>query len=230
MRTPGQTILATVLLLNAADAFAQARGDWVSYRDAYRQLVVFEKYGKPKQLLQSTLQVVPLKPGATLDGLTLTLAGRSTNLSLPLDATGRATVPLVKSAYDDNAILMLNQGDGDYAFRPRISIAVQADGVYEAAELRQACEQALGFERYATPRRPVGARCSGVRFAFTGQSADVKVRQAGQESALPPGTGPAFPDVTQQHYAIATYHFRDWSPAGQVITRDVPVSISAIFE
>lgn len=230
MRITRHMILATVLLLSAAGAFAQARGDWVSYRDAYRQMVVFEKYGKPKQLLQSTLQVVPVAPGARLDGLTLTLAGKSTSVNLPLDATGRATVPLVKSAYDENAILTLNQGDGDYAFRPRISIAVQPDGVYDATELRQACEQALAFERYARPHRQPGTRCSGVRFAFASPTAAVKVRTAGQESTLPNGTGAAFPDVAQQHYVIATYRFGEWAPSSQVVTRDVPLSISAIFE
>lgn len=230
MRIHGPTIVAMAMLLSAAGAGAQSRGDWVSYRDAYRQMVVFEKYGKPKELLQSTLQVVPVAPGATLDGLTLTLAGKSATVNLPLDPTGRATVPLVKSAYDENAILMLNHGAGDYAFRPRISIAVQADGVYEAAELRAACEQALAFERHARPHMQASVKCSGVRFAFPSQAGEVKVRQAGQESTLPRSTGAAFPDAAQQRYTITTYRFGDWSASGQVITRDVPLSISAIFE
>ena len=230
MRTYGPTIVAIALLPTAAGALAQSRGDWVSYRDAYRQMVVFEKYGKPKQLLQSTLQVVPAAPGARLDGLTLTLAGKSTTLNLPIDPTGRANVPLLKAAYDENAILLLNHGTGEYAFRPRVSIAVQPDGVYDAAELRAACEQALAFERYARPRMQAGVKCSGVRFAFAPQAGEVKVRQAGLESTLPRSTGPAFPDVGQQGYAIATYRFGEWPASGQVITRDVPLSIAAIFE
>jgi hypothetical protein len=60
MRPARQFIASLALLLAAGSASAQAHaGDAVSYRDAYRAMVVFEKYGGPKNLLVSQLQVLP---------------------------------------------------------------------------------------------------------------------------------------------------------------------------
>lgn len=230
MRTFGHTSLAIATLLAAAGAVAQSQGDWVSYRDAYRQMVVFEKYGKPKQHLQSSLQVVPLDAGATLDGLSLALDGRTVHLNLPLDATGRTTLPLLKAAYDENAVLRLNRGGGKYSFRPRISIGVRADGLYQAAELREACEQALAFERHARPGLARRWRCAGVSFTFGTRPGEAQVRHDGQLSALPVAEGRAFPDLPHPRLHIATYRFADWPQGGQVIANDTPLSIAPVFE
>ena len=46
------TLIALLLLAGVAAAQAPD-GDWVSYRDAYRAMVVFEKYGRPKHLIQN---------------------------------------------------------------------------------------------------------------------------------------------------------------------------------
>ena len=87
--------------LVAPHALAQGQhGEWLSYRDAYRAMVVFEKYGKPKHFLQNHYQVSPRDAGATLDGLRLTLNARSLQLNLPLDPAGRVVFPLLKAAYD----------------------------------------------------------------------------------------------------------------------------------
>ena len=49
-----------VSLLAAGVAGAQVPdGEWVSYRDAYRAMVVFEKFGGPKHLIQNHFQVMP---------------------------------------------------------------------------------------------------------------------------------------------------------------------------
>src|SRR3954471_17370879 len=105
--------LSTVLLalsLTAPQAFAQAagEGEWVSYRDAYRAMLWFEKYSKPKNFLQNHYQVMPNEKGVATDGLRLSLNGKSTQLNLPLDPLGRAVFPLLKSAYDENATLRLS--------------------------------------------------------------------------------------------------------------------------
>ena len=83
------------LLMTAGTAASQpGAGEWLSYRDAYRAMVVFEKYGKPKNLIQQHLQVLPNEKNVSLEGLELSLNGKSTRLSLPLDPTGRAVFPL----------------------------------------------------------------------------------------------------------------------------------------
>jgi hypothetical protein len=234
MRLFGHNALMFAMLLAAGlPAAAQSQGDgWVSYRDAYRQMVVFEKYGKPKQLLQSTLQIAPKDKSASLEGLRLTLSGKTTQLNLPLDATGRAVFPLLKSAYDENAALVLSQGVAHYQLKPRISIAVRPDGVYEAAELRAACEQALAYQRHIAPASVAGKKCVGVRFAYPKDDANVvvRLRQGEQDTALRVEEGAAFPGDAVEHFRIARYRFADAPVAGQVATRHAPVAIAPVFE
>ncbi len=217
------------LLLTAGTAVAQSQGgDWVSYRDAYRKMVVFEKYGKAKNLIQHQLQVVPRDRSGTLDGLQLTLVGSATRLDLPLDPTGRAVFPLQKAAYDDNAVLTLNRKAGLYQFQPRVSILVQPDGLYEAADLRAACEQALAYERYLN-RALAGKRCVGVRFAFAKGAGDPGVRlRKGDSPALPASDGAAFAGDVAQGFRVVDYRFGDSS--AQIVTRSVPLAISALYE
>lgn len=166
MRSARQFIASLALLLAAGSAGAQAHAeDAVSYRDAYRAMVQFEKYGGPKNLLVSQLQVLPKERGALAEGLQLLLSGRSTQLSLPLDLLGRTVFPLQKAAYDDNAALSLSRKGLGFVLRPQVSIAVRPDGVYDVLELRAGCAQALGFARYvdashARASAPACASCS----------------------------------------------------------------------
>lgn len=219
-----------VLLLAGGAAGAQARGgDWVSYRDAYRAMVVFEKYGGAKSLIQDELQVVPEEKGA--DDLQLTLASGSTQLHLPLDATGRTLFPLHKSAYDENAALVLSRKGGQFRIRPRVSIVVRPDGVYAAGELRAACEQALGYARHvdASARR---LQCAAVRFVFPKKdgAADARVRRGdGAELALPVVEGAAFPDDQDAGFPTVTYRFGADERA-RVVTYNAPLAIVPVFE
>jgi hypothetical protein len=228
MRYACSLIALVPLLLPAA---AQARdGDWVSYRDAYRAMVVFDKYGGAKNFIQHHLQVVP-KDGASVDGLQLTLAGKSTQLHLPLDATGRAVFPLLKAAYDENAVLVLNRKAGQYLCRPRVSIAVRHDGEYEVADLRAACEQALGFARHADASQR-SRQCFGVRFVFQLKpgAAPVGLRRGGAETALPVVEGAAFAGDPGAGFATVTYRFAGGAERARVVTHHVPLAIAPLFE
>lgn len=226
--------LSALLLpaLLAAGAAAQAQdGEWLSYRDAYRAMVVFEKYGKPKHFLQNHYQVSPKDGAAALDGVRLTLSGKSIQLNLPLDAAGRAVFPLLKAAYDDNAVLALNRKLSGYAFRPRVSIVTRADGVYEAADLRAACDQAQAYQR-ASDAAFRGGRCVGVRFSFVRKGeAQVRLRHGGQDGApLPAADGPAFADDAGADFRIVNVRF-DAAPAqGQVVSRNAPLAIAPLYE
>ncbi len=230
MRLARPFLAFCVVLLTAAGAAAQARdGAWVSYRDAYRAMVVFDKYGKPKNLIQSHLQVVPREKGVTLDGIQLTLQGKANELSLPLDGAGRAVFPLLKAAYDDNASLVLNRKPGDYSFRRRVSIAIRPDGVYDSADLRAACEQVLEFERDAGTGA-AGRRCVGVRFAFARGQGEPGLRLRQADGVLKPLAaldGAAFPGDPNDNYRVVNLRFGD---AGQVLTHAVPVAIAALIE
>jgi hypothetical protein len=219
------------LLSTAGPAAAQLNeGEWVSYRDAYRAMVVFEKYGKAKHLIQNHLQVMPKEKGVAPEGLQLTLLGKSTSLNLPLDATGRTVFPLLKAAYDENAALVLNHPVSQYWFRARVSIVVRQDGVYEAGDLRAACEQALAYQR-SIDAALNARRCSGVRFIFGHGVTDPGVRvRKGEGDALASADGPAFPGDAYEGFKVVSFRFGGAGEKSHVVTQNAPLAINPTFE
>ncbi|HYD95068.1 MAG TPA: hypothetical protein VEC01_07075 [Noviherbaspirillum sp.] len=214
-----------------ADEAATQDGDWIGYRDAYMQMIRFEKYGKPKQLLLHHFQVSPAEKGTPMEGVRLILSGSSMQLNLPLDAAGRAVFPLLKSAYDENARLMLNRRGNHYLMQPRVSIAPRANGSYDSADLRAACEQALNYLRYIGKPGMQDKSCAGVRFSFPAAAGDPVVRFRSAEQAAAPlssETGSAFQD-DRTTFRIVDFHFSDWPQKGQVVTQGSPVAIAPLF-
>ncbi len=224
-------VFAGLALMAGIAAAAAPDGEWASYRNAYRAMVVFEKYGGPKHLIQNHFQVMPREKGVTVDGLQLSLVGKSTQLNLPLDATGRAVFPLLKVAYDENAALVLNRKLSQYVLRPRVSVLVRPDGVYEAAELRAACHQALDFARYADASAR-SLSCAGVRFGFArrGAAPVVRVRHGDAAAALPVGEGAIFSDDPDDGFRTVLYRFGEPSARTQVVTQEAPLAIAPVFE
>jgi hypothetical protein len=229
MRNACRFIAPIALLLAALPAAAQSRdGEWVSYRDAYRAMVRFEKFGGAKNLLVSQLQVLPAERGALGDGAQLALAGKATQLNLALDALGRTVLPLQKSAYDENAALVLNRKGVPFTVLPRVTIAPRADGQYDSADLRAACAQALGFARYVDASQ-AARQCAGVRFVFARkEEAGARLRRAdGQEQALPVTQGAAFGGA-DDGFPVATWRFG--TERAQVTTFNAPLAIVPVFE
>jgi hypothetical protein len=226
MRPARQFIASLALLLVAGSAGAQARdGDAVSYRDAYRAMVVFEKYGGPKNLLVSQLQVLPRERGALAEGLQLLLSGKTTQLSLPLDPLGRTVFPLQKAAYDENAVLSLSR-KGGFTMRPQVSIAVRADGMYDVADLRAACTQALAFLRYVDASQRA-RQCAAVRFVFLKRAeGGARLRRPDvPEQVLPLTTGDA-----DEGFPAVIWRFGNGAERGQVVTFNAPLAILPIFD
>lgn len=224
-------VFATLALTAGVAAAAAPDGEWASYRNAYRAMVVFEKYGGAKHLIQSHLQVMPREKGVAVDGLRLSLVGPSIRLDVPLDATGRAVFPLLKAAYDENAALVLNRNVGQYVLRPRVTVLVRPDGVYEAAELRAACREALEFARYADASAR-SLSCAGVRFGYARKGAPpvVRVRNGDAAATLPVGEGAIFSDDPDDGFRTVLYRFGAAAAQGQVVTQEAPLAIAPVFE
>ncbi|THC44928.1 hypothetical protein [Massilia sp. Mn16-1_5] len=221
----------SLVALSIGAAGPACASDWVSYRDAYRAMVVFEKYGGPKNFLQSQLQVAPQDRGASVDGLQLTLAGKTNQVNLPLDPLGRTPFPLLKGAYDENVALLLSRKIGSFAVRPRVSIALQPDGVYEDGELRAACEQALGFARYGDGSLR-SRQCGGVRFVFAKRTLDVGVRvhrADGSDASLPVTSASPFPGDADDGFPTVLYRFGG-NERVQLVTAYPPLAIVPLFE
>lgn len=218
-------------LITAGSAVAAHEGEWVSYRDAYRAMVAFEKYGKAKHLIQNQFQVMSRDGAVAPGGLQLRLQGKTTSLNLPLDAIGRTVFPLLKAAYDENAALVLNRKVSGYLFRPRVSIILRADGLYEAADLRAACEQALAYQNAVEASLLRARRCVGVRFVFAQGTQDPGVAlRKGAGAALPAVDGPAFQGDPYEGFRVVNYRFADGSDKVQVVTQNAPLAINPVYE
>jgi len=193
-------------------------------------MVQFDKYGKSKHLIQQHLQVVGRDKSASPEGLQLTLQGKTMRHNLPLDATGRAVFPVRKAAYDENASLLLNRPAGQYQFRARISIVIRPDGVYDSADLRAGCEQALAYQRYVdiTLR---ASKCRGVRFVFSKELIEPGVRlRKGEAPTLPPAEGPAFQGDPYEGFRVVAYAFGANSDKEHVVTQNVPLAITPVYD
>ncbi len=220
------------LFATASLAMAQApapASEWASYRDAYRAVVVFEKYGGAKNLLQNQLQLLPRERGVLGEGVQLVLTGKTVQTSLALDALGRGVLPLVKAAYDENAVLAPNRRIGPFSLRARVTIAPQADNTYDTADLRAACEQALAFTRHVDASART-RQCTGVRLVFPKKGVDtsVKLRRAEGEQALAVAPGAAFTGDPDADFPVSNFRFG--SERAQLITYSAPLAIVPVFE
>jgi hypothetical protein len=218
------------LLSPASLALAQSHAlEWASYREAYRAVAVFEKYGGAKTLLQHHLQLVPRERAVLEDGVQLILTGKTVQTSLALDVLGRGVLPLVKAAYDENAVLAPNRRIGPFSLRARVSIAPQVDNTYDTADLRAACEQALTFARF-TDAATRARQCVGVRMVFPkkGVETSVKLRRAEGEQPLPVAPDPAVTGELDADFPVAYYRFG--AERAQLITYSAPLAIVPLFE
>lgn len=223
-------LLCLALLPACARAQEAAESDWIDYRGAYRQMIWFEKYGKPKQFLQNHFRIRPRDKSVAMEGLRLTLDGKSSHLALQLDALGRAVFPFSKAAYDDNAELNLNRRAGQYRAGAWVSIVSRPDGVYALADLRTACEQLLAYLRYSGEAG--GKSCAGVQFAYPPNAA-VQLQLKGANGAttqLPVRDGAAFPGDVMDNFRIVVCRFALMADGGQIVTSGTPLAIAALLE
>lgn len=199
-------LCAPLAVLVAGPALAEADGDWVAYRDAYRAMVQFEKYGGPKSLLQQQLQVLPRTPGVDASAAQLMVVDKTGQGHYPLDATLRTVFPLTRAAYDNNATLQLSPPLGPFAVRPQVSLALRPDNLYGSEELRRGCEQALAYARQVALFS--AKHCVGVRFVFSKESvAAPVVLRGGASVRLDTGRGVPFAGDGDASFPVVTYRF-----------------------
>jgi hypothetical protein len=219
-----------------ANTVVEKEGTWLSYRDAYKVMLRFEKYGKPKNLIQHHLQI-RLRDKADAGGdefsrLRLRLVSASLRLELPIDASGRVALPLLKSAYDENAELIFNQKLERVQVLGRITVVTRADGIYEVADLRAACEQALAYESFIGNDTTRDKKCIGVRFVYGKKESNLAVELRSAERAaqnLLVADGSAFSGDTNDFFKTITYNFSNGTEKIQLITRSAPILIAPLF-
>jgi len=216
------------------DVTAVRDPEWAGYRNAYKSAAFTASFTRSRPLIQGHLQIRPLKPDAPLTGLKLLLAGATTSVEIDVDAIGRATIPMSKAAYDEDAVLRLNRQKGLYYFSGRYSIKEHADGVYPLAELPAACEQLIDAQRASGYRwRLLGKHCAGIKFSYPADAAAaaVELRQEdGTVTVVKAGDGHPFEDNSMGTYKVAVVRFADLPQQGSVITRALPLAIGTLYE
>ncbi|MES2127038.1 MAG: hypothetical protein V4463_07175 [Pseudomonadota bacterium] len=234
-------LLATALLplpVHADDTLprvvvtAERDAEWGSYRHAYKAASFFEKFTRSRPLIQAHMQIRPIDKAASLDGLALRLVGAKTDLQIPVDALGRAVLPMLKQAYEDDAVIRLNRHKDLFYFSGRYSIKEREDGVYDVAELRAACEQLIEAQRDSGYRmRLLGKKCVGIKFDYSDAAPPVQFQQAGKVMGnLPVQEGHPFEDNSMGLYKVALYRFTDWPQQGKLVVGQRPLAIGTQYE
>lgn len=213
--------------LPVVQVVAPADAEWHSYRHAYKAASFFAPYVAKRPLIQAHLQIRPLTPDLPMTGLRLQLLGERTRLDIAVDALGRATVPMLKQAFDEDAVLRLNRRKGNYQFSGRYSIREREDGVYSAAMLKDACEQLISAQRSSGYRlRLIGKQCTGIKFIFApdDEAAGLEVRQGGKSHRIAAQAALPFENKTMGMYRVAVFRLADWPelaeahvPAGRLL-------------
>jgi len=208
--------------------------EWSSYRRAYGASAFFERFTRTRPLIQAQMQVRPVAPDAPLTGLRLSITGARTRLEIPVDEIGLADVPQLKQAYDEDAVLRLNRPRGVYYFAGRYTIRQRADGVYDVALLRDACEQLIDAQRASGYRgRLFFKKCAGVKFVYPRgggadavdfKGADGQIRPAAPIEAHP------FEDDSMGLYSVVLVRFADWPRGGQFVAHRPALAIGTLYE
>lgn len=232
------TLLLSTMLVEAQVNNAHSKNAlWMSYRDAYKTMLWFEKYGKPKNLIQNHLQFVAAENMQTIENQEVTLIGKSIKISLPMDEIGRVALPLLKSAYDENAELIIHlateQKSKQIKISNSISIVPRLDNTYDNAELYLACEQALQFQQFLGAESFKYKRCAGVRFVFSSADNVVSVKTKSgnnEEKTLPIAL--SFNNLTGNITKLKTvsFSFQQTTEKVRIVTRSTPIAITPIFE
>lgn len=212
---------------------APADAEWHSYRHAYKAASFFAPYVAKRPLIQAHLQIRPLAPDTPMDGLRIQLVGETTNIELAVDALGRATLPMLKQAFDEDAVLRLNRRKGHYQFSGRYSIRPRDDGVYPLAMLHEACEQLISAQRASGYRlRLLGKECKGIKFIYApgDTSAAVELHNAGVSQRIAAQPGLPFENRTMGPYQVVTVRLADWPALAQAVPLPGLLGIGTVYE
>jgi hypothetical protein len=208
--------------------------EWAGYRHGYKAAARYAHLTRTRPLIQAHMQILPLDPAGSLDGLKILLVGEKTLLEIPVDAIGRANLPLLKQAYDEDAVLRLNRQKGHYRFSGRFSIRERDDGIYSAPELRAACEQMISAQREdGNLFRLLGKQCVGVKFIYPLADSDAAITfrdDTGKTGTIAAAADQPYSSRPIGLYKVATYRFADWPQLGQVIAAKRPLAIATVYQ
>ena len=208
--------------------------EWASYRYAYEAASFVGKFLRKRPLIQAQMQLRPIDPATPVTGLKVRLVGKTTDIELAADDIGLVTVPQLKQAYDEDAVLRLNRPKGLYKFSGRYTVKERDDGSYRVADLRDACEQMIGAQRESGYRiRLWGKKCVGVKFVYPANDTAAAIAFHATDDHVTPIAaidGKPFEDDSMGNYRIVVVRFGDWPQDGRVVTDIRPLAIGTLYE
>ena len=207
--------------------------EWASYRHAYEANSFFGKFVKRRSMIQAQMQLRPLAPATPMTGLVVRLVGAKTDITLPANDIGLVTLPQLKQAYDEDAVLRLNRAKGLYKFSGRYSILLREDGVYGVADLNEACEQVIGAQRESGYRiRLWGKKCVGVTFVYPAAAAASVDLHAADDHVTPIAAvdGQPFEDNSMGLYKVVIVRFANSPKDARIVTTAKPLAIGTVYE
>ena len=225
--------VAMLLAAGSGAARAAAPGEWVSYRDAYRAMVVFEKYGKPKNFIQNHYQVMPREKGVSLEGVHLSLQGKTMQPepAARRDRAHRVPVP-------EGGLRRERRAGAEPQGRP-----VTCSGRASRSSCRPtACTTAARPARrlrtgagLAAPRRRVGAARANASACASRLRARMANRRCGcgratARDGAAGGDRAGLQRRPERGFRVVNYRFADAPDSGQVVTTDAPLAIAALIE
>jgi hypothetical protein len=124
-----------------------------TYRSAEAGFEAYDDYRKlaPSAPLRFRLLHAGGGPATAADGLLLKLQGNDWSTAIPIDAAGRFGVPRSQAAHDDDALFVLNQKNGLYAYRADIRTPGLAENVRRLGDLRLECHVNLAVAKEKIP-------------------------------------------------------------------------------
>lgn len=121
--------------------------DFKTYRTFVAGLDAFDEKHKlaPAAALRFLLR--PGTPNASIEGVTIRIAGNETNIAVPLAADGTFVMPRNQAALDEDADIILNRKKGSFRWRPNVRTPDVPANARRLGDLRLECEVRWAVER-----------------------------------------------------------------------------------
>lgn len=117
-----------------------------SYRKILSGMDTFERFHSLAPRASLRFQLLTRKPGATLDGITVKVAGDTVTLPLQIAADKTFTVEPDQAAYDEDASMVLNRKNETVTWRAQIVSPGLPAGARRLGDLRLGCRVGVAAE------------------------------------------------------------------------------------
>ena len=202
--------------------------EWISYRNFYKAMEVFEDYSGPKNLLDPKVKLSTKNETETFQNLRLKLQSENYSKDISLNY-GWGTIPFSLIAYNEEAEFLLNRPARTFEFRRVITIAKKEDGMYLVKDLREACKQVEDFFKsmsFIYRIQLATKKCKGAKFFFSekynSDTDNIEYVSASKE--------PISLTEVKQSERVASYLFKDEDAKATVIVRGPLLAIRPIID